>query len=82
MKVIINSALSKSVAITELYARKEQNKNIISLFLGIFTPRCEKCIHLIKDTNIGKCNKLFVYINKNDPPKCGGIFYKHYLDNT
>lgn len=55
------------------------------------TNICESCIHfthLILDTptkknivkTFGKCEKLALLIDKNEPPKCKGIYFKHHFD--
>jgi hypothetical protein len=55
-------------------------------------PNCESCVHFVKDDYflrnifmprgniIGKCHKLYTFVEINEKPKCGGIYYKHYLD--
>jgi hypothetical protein len=55
-------------------------------------PTCESCAHFVKDdyflrnifmpggNTIGKCHKLYVFVEIGEKPKCGGIYYKHYLD--
>jgi len=52
---------------------------------------CESCIHFTQFISenptknnavktIGKCNKLAILIDKNEPPKCEGIYFKHHFD--
>lgn len=66
-------------------------KNTSNVIRNI-VPGCETCLHFIPEDNlvkkifliggktIGTCRELFTYVEKNQPPRCNGKNYKHYLD--
>jgi len=53
---------------------------------------CEHCIHFIYENatttttknnvvkTMGRCNKLSLFVDKNESPKCEGIYFKHQFD--